>query len=108
MRDQLGSMKANNTAIHYVVALDVTEQEVRSRIAKRRTIENRVDDVLLAAPLRVVVGENVGQRDPLAVDGEDEVAVDEDVDGDRMQPRRLLVLPLAVVLRTSAASVRRR
>jgi len=37
-------MKANSTAIHYVVALDVTEQEVRSRIAKRRTIENRVDD----------------------------------------------------------------
>jgi adenylate kinase len=37
-------MKANNTAIHHVVALDVTEQEVRSRIAKRRTIENRVDD----------------------------------------------------------------
>lgn len=37
-------MKANNTAIHFVVALDVTEQEVRSRIAKRRTIENRVDD----------------------------------------------------------------
>jgi adenylate kinase len=37
-------MKANNTAIHHVVALDVTEQEVRNRIAKRRTIENRVDD----------------------------------------------------------------
>jgi len=37
-------MKTNNTAIHYVVALDVTEQEVRNRIAKRRTIENRVDD----------------------------------------------------------------
>jgi adenylate kinase len=37
-------MKDNNTAIHYVVALDVTEQEVRTRIAKRRTIENRVDD----------------------------------------------------------------
>jgi adenylate kinase len=37
-------MKDNNTAIHYVVALDVTEQEVRNRIAKRRTIENRVDD----------------------------------------------------------------
>jgi adenylate kinase len=37
-------MQANNTAIHYVIALDVTEAEVRSRIAKRRTIENRVDD----------------------------------------------------------------
>ncbi len=37
-------MKANNTAIHYVIALDVTEEEVRNRIAKRRTIENRVDD----------------------------------------------------------------
>ena len=37
-------MKANNTAIHHVIALDVTEEEVRSRIAKRRTVENRVDD----------------------------------------------------------------
>ncbi len=37
-------MQANNTAIHYVIALDVTEEEVRNRIAKRRTIENRVDD----------------------------------------------------------------
>lgn len=37
-------MQANNTAIHYVFALDVTEEEVRNRIAKRRTIENRVDD----------------------------------------------------------------
>jgi len=27
-----------------VVALDVTENEVRTRIAKRRTTENRVDD----------------------------------------------------------------
>jgi len=37
-------MKDNGSAIHYVIALDVTEAEVRSRIAKRRTIENRVDD----------------------------------------------------------------
>jgi adenylate kinase len=37
-------MTDNKTAIHYVVALDVTEQEVRTRIAKRRTVENRADD----------------------------------------------------------------
>jgi adenylate kinase len=37
-------MKDNGTAIHHVVALDVTEEEVRKRIAKRRTIESRVDD----------------------------------------------------------------
>lgn len=37
-------MKDNNTAIHHVIALDVTEQEVRTRIAKRRTTENRADD----------------------------------------------------------------
>jgi adenylate kinase len=37
-------MKDNNTAIHHVIALDVTEQEVRTRIAKRRTVENRADD----------------------------------------------------------------
>lgn len=37
-------MKENNSAIHYVIALDVTEQEVRGRIAKRRSIENRADD----------------------------------------------------------------
>ncbi len=37
-------MKENGTAIHYVIALDVNEQEVRSRIAKRRETENRVDD----------------------------------------------------------------
>lgn len=37
-------MKAQGTAIHFVIALGVTEQEVRSRIAKRRSIENRVDD----------------------------------------------------------------
>lgn len=37
-------MKDNNTAIHHVVALDVTEDEVRKRIAKRKGIENRADD----------------------------------------------------------------
>ena len=37
-------MKDNGSAIHHVIALDVTEEEVRARIAKRRTIENRVDD----------------------------------------------------------------
>ncbi|MBL7865378.1 MAG: adenylate kinase [Cyclobacteriaceae bacterium] len=37
-------MKENGSAIHHVIALDVTEEEVRSRIAKRRTIENRADD----------------------------------------------------------------
>ncbi|MBN8652026.1 MAG: adenylate kinase [Cytophagales bacterium] len=37
-------MKTNGSAIHHVIALDVTEAEVRSRIAKRRTIENRADD----------------------------------------------------------------
>jgi adenylate kinase len=37
-------MKDNGTAIHHVIALDVTEVEVRTRIAKRRTTGNRVDD----------------------------------------------------------------
>ncbi len=37
-------MKGNKTAIHHVVSLDVTEEEVRKRIAKRRTTENRADD----------------------------------------------------------------
>ena len=37
-------MKENGTAIHHVIALDVTEQEVRNRIAKRRTEGNRADD----------------------------------------------------------------
>lgn len=37
-------MKDNGTAIHHVIALDVTEEEVRSRIAKRRNVEHRVDD----------------------------------------------------------------
>jgi len=37
-------MKDNGTAIHFIVALNVTEEEVRARIAKRRSVENRVDD----------------------------------------------------------------
>lgn len=37
-------MKGNNTAIHHVIALDVTEEEVRTRIAKRRMESNRADD----------------------------------------------------------------
>ena len=37
-------MKDNGTAIHHVIALDVTEEEVRTRIGKRRTTDNRVDD----------------------------------------------------------------
>ena len=37
-------MKENETAIHHVIALDVSEEELRARIAKRRTTENRVDD----------------------------------------------------------------
>ncbi len=37
-------MKTLNTEIHAVVELDVTEEEVRSRIAKRKELEGRVDD----------------------------------------------------------------
>jgi len=37
-------MKDNNSAIHHVIALDVTEEEVRTRIARRRTESNRADD----------------------------------------------------------------
>lgn len=37
-------MAENNTAIHFVIALDVNEKELRERIAKRRTVENRADD----------------------------------------------------------------
>jgi adenylate kinase len=37
-------MKENGTAIHHIIALDVTEEEVRKRIAKRRTEGNRADD----------------------------------------------------------------
>jgi adenylate kinase len=38
LMDSLGSK------IHSVIALDVSEEEVRNRIAKRRSLENRVDD----------------------------------------------------------------
>lgn len=37
-------MKENNSAIHNVIALDVTEEEVRTRIAKRKLVDNRPDD----------------------------------------------------------------
>lgn len=37
-------MESRGTAIHHVVALEVTESEVRARIAKRKAIENRPDD----------------------------------------------------------------
>jgi adenylate kinase len=37
-------MESNNSAIHFVVALEVTEEEVRTRIAKRRLTEDRADD----------------------------------------------------------------
>ncbi len=37
-------MKALGTAIHHVIALEVDEQELRKRIAKRRTLESRPDD----------------------------------------------------------------
>ncbi|MFN4945740.1 MAG: adenylate kinase [Chryseotalea sp.] len=37
-------MQENNSAIHHVVALEVTEAEVRARIAKRKLIDNRADD----------------------------------------------------------------
>ena len=55
-------------------------------------VEDGVDDVLLAAALGVVGGQQRGQRDALAVGGEEEVAVDEDVDLDRPQ-RRGVVAP---------------
>ena len=34
----------HKTAIHFIIALDVKEEELRERIAKRRTVENRADD----------------------------------------------------------------
>lgn len=37
-------MKSLSTAIHHVIALDVSEREVRERIAKRKAIANRADD----------------------------------------------------------------
>jgi adenylate kinase len=37
-------MQSIGSAIHYVIALDVTEEEVRARIDKRRLTSNRVDD----------------------------------------------------------------
>ncbi len=37
-------MKKNGTAIHHVIALDVSEAELRARIAKRKLESNRADD----------------------------------------------------------------
>ena len=37
-------MESMSTSIHGVIELKVTEEEVRSRIAKRKELENRVDD----------------------------------------------------------------
>lgn len=37
-------MKELGTVIHHVIALEVDEAELRERIAKRKTIENRADD----------------------------------------------------------------
>ena len=37
-------MKENNSAIHFIIALNVTEAELRNRIALRRTKESRADD----------------------------------------------------------------
>jgi adenylate kinase len=37
-------MHTQHTAIHFVIALEVSEAEVRQRIAKRRTLEHRADD----------------------------------------------------------------
>jgi adenylate kinase len=37
-------MQSLGSAIHYIIALDVTEEEVRTRIEKRRTISQRIDD----------------------------------------------------------------
>jgi len=37
-------MTDNGTAIHHIIALDVSEEELRKRIAKRRSESNRADD----------------------------------------------------------------
>jgi adenylate kinase len=37
-------MKKNGSAIHHVIALEVTETELRARIAKRKLESNRADD----------------------------------------------------------------
>ncbi|MEM7108011.1 MAG: adenylate kinase [Bacteroidota bacterium] len=39
-----GLMESMDTAIHGVIELKVTEEEVRSRIAKRQALQNRADD----------------------------------------------------------------
>ncbi len=37
-------MQSLGSAIHHIIALDVTEEEVRTRIEKRRAISQRIDD----------------------------------------------------------------
>lgn len=37
-------MQSMDSKIHHIIALDVSEEEVRKRIAKRREMENRADD----------------------------------------------------------------
>jgi adenylate kinase len=37
-------MQSTKTAIHHVISLEVSEKELRDRIAKRKAIENRADD----------------------------------------------------------------
>ncbi len=37
-------MESNRTAIHHVISLEVSEKELRDRIARRKAIENRADD----------------------------------------------------------------
>ncbi|MEM9857730.1 MAG: adenylate kinase [Bacteroidota bacterium] len=39
-----GLMESMDTAIHGVIELNVSEDEVRSRIAKRKEVQNRADD----------------------------------------------------------------
>ncbi len=52
---------------------------------RHHRVEDRVDDVLLAAPRRRVGIQHVRQRHCLLVDGEDVVAGDQDVDLERPQ-----------------------
>ncbi len=37
-------MESMNTNIHSIIALNITQEEIRNRVAKRRNIENRKDD----------------------------------------------------------------
>ena len=71
-------------------------------------VEDDVDDVLLAAPLGAVAGQELRQRDALAVDGEQVVAVDEHVDLDRSQARRVLAVVAVLAAPGSSGRGRRR